>query len=624
MRILGTIASSSREVPNAPTIGTATDVGTSRTYTPQNGGATVTFTAPTWTGGLPILDYTATSSPGGFTATGAGSPLTVNGLAPSTLYSFTVKARNAVGLSAASAASNNITATTVPQAPTIGTATATGATTATVAFTANATGGKTITSYTATSSPGGITASGATSPITVTGLTSGTAYTFTVTASNANGTSLASGSSNSVTPVVPGYIFTYARNVGSGNQECTIAGSLSNGNTVVVTTLPVSNQPGSFYILNGSGVIQTQRRLSGYANLGIFGGCVDNSDNIIMGGYGDDNARAGLYKVSSSGTVIWAKRDTGIITGYNFGKFNVDSSNNIYFRHTTLGTVNGSQGWSSTDTNGNVRYNRQRANGRSVSYAIGDAVGDSSGQMYFCSTSSSVAGTNIAKTDNIGNVTSSVPFQTSSGGILSYSALTIDSSGNLYMLLNAPNPARYITVKLDNNLNVLWQREISYTESNSYPFNESITVDSNGDVYSLFPTRGNTSGTSLNYWTIAKYNSSGTLQWQRIWHSSSYFPFNSNQLSMQSIILNGTDYIISVPLNNGGSGTFRAPKDGSKTGAYSLGGVTYTYSASSWSSATGSLVAGSFDSYSSQLPSYSTLSGVSTVAGTQSTELLSI
>jgi hypothetical protein len=86
--------------PGAPTIGTATGGDAS---------ASVTFTAPGSNGGSAILDYTATSSPGGFTATGAGSPLTVSGLTNGTAYTFTVKARNAVGLSAASAASNSAT-----------------------------------------------------------------------------------------------------------------------------------------------------------------------------------------------------------------------------------------------------------------------------------------------------------------------------------------------------------------------------------------------------------------------------------------------------------------------------------------------------------------------------------
>ena len=89
---------------------------------------------------------------------------------------------------------------TVPGAPTIGTATA-GNASASVTFTAPASdGGSPITGYTVTSSSGSITGSGAASPITVTGLTNGTTYTFSVTATNGVGTGLASGPSNAVTP----------------------------------------------------------------------------------------------------------------------------------------------------------------------------------------------------------------------------------------------------------------------------------------------------------------------------------------------------------------------------------------------------------------------------------------
>ena len=75
-----------------------------------------------------------------------------------------------------------------------------GNTEANVLFAAPADGGSPITSYTATSNPGGITASSATSPITVSGLTNGVSYTFTVTATNALGTSAASAASNTVVP----------------------------------------------------------------------------------------------------------------------------------------------------------------------------------------------------------------------------------------------------------------------------------------------------------------------------------------------------------------------------------------------------------------------------------------
>jgi len=89
-----------------------------------------------------------------------------------------------------------------PGAPTIGSASASDFVNASVSFTAPAYLGKPqATTYTVTSSPGSVTATGATSPIVVTGLTLGTAYTFTVTLSNGVATSAASSASNSVTPI---------------------------------------------------------------------------------------------------------------------------------------------------------------------------------------------------------------------------------------------------------------------------------------------------------------------------------------------------------------------------------------------------------------------------------------
>ena len=335
--------------PGTPTSLGSTNQGTSRAY--NNGQASIAFTPATETVGFPAT-YTITPSPATSptTFTGTSSPIIVTGLISGTSYTYTATATNNTGTSSASSASSAVIATTVPQAPTIGSGTASntqvsvtftdlnsvtnssfeggsvtgynsanstpiastdfayvgtysskttlantsdtnicywgGATVAsagtyaasawfyipanstlpsgtTVSLTyegangttisnpgttlikgswvkansifsfttttygpivgrisvapslyqgqfvysdlwsvmdANKCGGQTIDSYTITSSPSGITATGKSSPIVVTGLTNGTAYTFTAIATNTNGTSIASSASASVTP----------------------------------------------------------------------------------------------------------------------------------------------------------------------------------------------------------------------------------------------------------------------------------------------------------------------------------------------------------------------------------------------------------------------------------------
>jgi hypothetical protein len=64
------------DVPDAPTIGAATNVGTSRAY--NNGSATVAYTAAP-TGGT-ATTFTATSTPGSFTAINEASWLNPDGV----------------------------------------------------------------------------------------------------------------------------------------------------------------------------------------------------------------------------------------------------------------------------------------------------------------------------------------------------------------------------------------------------------------------------------------------------------------------------------------------------------------------------------------------------------------
>lgn len=108
------------------------------------------------------------------------------------------------------------------QTVTIGTATDGGTgTSVSVPFTIGsvATGGP-VNYFTATSTPGSFTANASTSPVTVSGLTTGTAYTFKVKAGNPTGYSTAgeSAASNSVTPALPGAFESIATTTGTGSS----------------------------------------------------------------------------------------------------------------------------------------------------------------------------------------------------------------------------------------------------------------------------------------------------------------------------------------------------------------------------------------------------------------------
>jgi hypothetical protein len=171
----------------------------------------------------------------------------VTGLANGTSYTFTVTATNAVGTGPASVASNAVVPATVPGPP--GTPTATrGNSQATVTWAAPVSnGGSAIGGYTVTSSPGSFVASttGALAA-TVTGLTNGTSYTFTVVATNAVGTGPTSTASNAVVPAtVPGAPGTPAAVRGNAQVTLKWTAPPSNG-SADITGYTATSSPGGF------------------------------------------------------------------------------------------------------------------------------------------------------------------------------------------------------------------------------------------------------------------------------------------------------------------------------------------------------------------------------------------
>jgi len=174
---------------------TPTNVGTGRAF--NNGAVEVDLGFPV----IPGRTYTITSTPTTTTYTANTAYAIFDGLQSSTQYTFTATATNLYG-SSTPVTSSPVTVTTVPQAPTIGTAVA-GNNTVTVSWTPGATGGSAITGYSVYPFINGVPQNPTNVPnVTSAGIsaTNGTTYTFKVAAINANGMSDLSSATSSVTP----------------------------------------------------------------------------------------------------------------------------------------------------------------------------------------------------------------------------------------------------------------------------------------------------------------------------------------------------------------------------------------------------------------------------------------
>ena len=171
---------------------------TGLTALPGSGQLTVNFTPPADVSGFPTASYKITVTPGNVNRTFVNRPITISGLTNGTPYTITVAAQNANGVGSVATISG-IRPATVPNAPTILTISG-GDGVARVSFSAPLNdGGSTITNYMAISTPDNKIGYGLVSPITISGLTDGTPYTFKVAAINAAGTGAYSANSSSFT-----------------------------------------------------------------------------------------------------------------------------------------------------------------------------------------------------------------------------------------------------------------------------------------------------------------------------------------------------------------------------------------------------------------------------------------
>lgn len=287
-----------------PTVAT-TDVGTGRAY--GSGAINFSFTAginggtPYGYNGVAILGGT-TYTTGNTTATTATLVVGISGS-----YSVSGSSYNGFGASPGSVP-GTLAVTTVPEAPTIGTATASGAT-AIITWTLNSNGGKNLSAITVTPYLNGTTAgtsqnaaTTSSTSMTFTGLVEGSSYTFKVKTTNANGNSLESSATNSIAiPVTLDYLIVAGgggggRSSGGGGGAggylttigATAAGFLTGTNySVTVGAGGTSQQSGSLPTAGGNSVFTTVTSYGGGGGGGYnFNASPTNTFFGLAGGSG--------------------------------------------------------------------------------------------------------------------------------------------------------------------------------------------------------------------------------------------------------------------------------------------------------------------------------------------------
>ena len=336
---------------------------------------------------------------------------------------------------------------------------------------------------------------------------------------------------------------------------------------------------------NSSGVLQWQRRIGGSSNEFFQGMAIDGSGNIYAVGstasYASSTS-AYIVKYNSSGAVQW-QRTLYSTSTIDLRKVAVDSSSsNIYAVGFTSALSSGGNDVfiCKYSVSGVLQWQR-RLGGTNNDDGSGIAL-DGSDNVYIQYQHSSGQGgydLGIAKYNSSGVI----QWQRSLGGTSNESGagLAIDSSDNIYIpaMTVSEGQGSYDAgvAKYNSSGAIQWQRIIGGTGSDNV---SDLATDSSGNVYVLGTTLS--AGAGSQDTLIVKYNSSGVVQWQRSFGTSSYEYAGG-------IAVDGSDNLYfggrSNVTGNYDSFIVKVPSDGSLTGTYG----NFVYASTSLTAATSTL-----------------------------------
>jgi uncharacterized delta-60 repeat protein len=298
---------------------------------------------------------------------------------------------------------------------------------------------------------------------------------------------------------------------------------------------------------SSSGALQWSRQLGAASvDSAIMGLAVDASGNIYGAGYTfgglNGNSITGLedifvVKYNASGTLQWLTQ-IGAATKYSSASsVAVDSSGNVYVGGTTLGGLNGNTRTGFSDfviakynAAGTLQWLRQMGKASKLSETLGVAA-DASGNSFISGhTTGGLNGLSQIGDEDVFvakyNTSGTLQWLRQVGAASTYAqaySISVDASGNSYAAgttsggLNGNTVTGYsdfFVLKYNASGTLQWLRQTGAANNNSD--GRGISVDSSGNSYVAGYTTDGLNGNSqvgVRDLLIAKYNTSGTLQW---------------------------------------------------------------------------------------------------------------
>ena len=331
------------------------------------------------------------------------------------------------------------------------------------------------------------------------------------------------------------------------------------------------------------GILQWQRALGGTRNDSAFSISIDPSDNIYVTGRNGlpsiPNMDLALIKYNTDGVLQW-QRVLGNNIPQNPLNSTIDSANNIYLVGSTGGISSGII--AKYNSSGALQWHRTLSDGTKIQY-WGVAT-DNSNNIYLTGVQGSgTENTIMVKYNSSGVIQWQQTFGTGSSIDVGWD-MGIDASNNLYIVgyTTSLGTSDIYVAKFNSSGVVQWQKVINGGSGSDY--GRQIVLNNSGDLFITGNTLNVGSGSSDTF--ISKLSpSDGSIQWQRVLGGAGY------DIGLNISLDSSENYLqICGRTDTTGAGgddgmVCQLPADGSGTGTYEV----FTYQTSSLTDSSGSM-----------------------------------